>query len=297
MKINRITIGIAGMLLMGTGCDVKDPIYYTPHPDHGKIVLTTEWSDRSANVEIPDNYTVQVGNYREEVSEATCILDHLFEAGTHAVYLCNPAEYITVDGTVAKVARVAGRDGESEASFIYPMPEWFFSCATEVTVEKDHVHTLTASMRQQVRQLTLLVEPEGIDPDQLLSIEGWLTGVAGELDIEHTMYTGTSDVALDFAKIADGPDTGKWSVTVRLLGISGPDQTLCVRLYLAGSASSAIQVNSDLSDALSDFNRDKKTPLGLTARLVIVPDPDVEAGFTATIEDWKTGGGGSGIAI
>ncbi|MCD8032327.1 MAG: FimB/Mfa2 family fimbrial subunit [Bacteroides sp.] len=296
MKINRITIGIAGVLLMGTGCDVKDPIYYTPHPDHGKIVLTTGWSDRPVGVEIPGRYTVQVGDYREEVSGTTSVLDHLFEAGTYAVHVYNPSEYITVEGTVARVARVSGRDGAEEATFIYPTPEWFFSCATEVTVEKDHVHTLTASMRQQIRQLTLVVEPEGVDPEQILSIEGWLTGVAGELDIDQELHTGTSDVALEFAQIADGADPGKWSVTVRLLGISGADQTLCVCLYLAGSGSHAIRVDSDLSTALSDFNNDKKTPLSLTARLVIVPDPEVEAGFTATIEDWKTGGGGSGIA-
>ncbi len=284
------------MLLMGTGCDIKDPIYYTPHPDHGKIVLTTEWSNRSVGIEIPDCYTVQVGNYREEVSGTTSVLDYLFEAGTHAVHIYNPSEHITVEGTVARVSQVAGRNEADEASFIYPTPEWFFSCATEVTVEKDHVHTLTASMRQQIRQLTLVVEPEGVEPDQILSIEGWLTGVAGELDIDHDLHTGTSDVALDFARIDEGADTGKWSVTVRMLGISGTDQTLCTRLYLVGSGSDAIRVDSDLSAALSDFNGNKKTPLSLTARLVIVPDPEVEAGFTATIEDWKTGGGGSGIA-
>ena len=28
------------------GCDVKDPIYNTPHPDKGAIVITADWTRR-----------------------------------------------------------------------------------------------------------------------------------------------------------------------------------------------------------------------------------------------------------
>ena len=41
-------LGCAGLLL--TSCDVKDPIYNTPHPDHGIVTGVTEWSQRGEGV-------------------------------------------------------------------------------------------------------------------------------------------------------------------------------------------------------------------------------------------------------
>lgn len=46
MKRNRIyqLIGAVAIATLLAGCDVKDPIYNTPHPDHGTVTLTTDWS-------------------------------------------------------------------------------------------------------------------------------------------------------------------------------------------------------------------------------------------------------------
>ena len=35
------------------GCDVKDPIYNTPHPDKGAIVITADWTRRGEGIAIP----------------------------------------------------------------------------------------------------------------------------------------------------------------------------------------------------------------------------------------------------
>lgn len=47
------------MPLFLTGCNVEDPIHETPHPEHGKITLTTDWTTRSTGINIPSNYTVK----------------------------------------------------------------------------------------------------------------------------------------------------------------------------------------------------------------------------------------------
>ncbi len=47
------------MTLFLTGCNVEDPIHETPHPEHGKITLTTDWTTRSTGIDIPSNYTVK----------------------------------------------------------------------------------------------------------------------------------------------------------------------------------------------------------------------------------------------
>ena len=52
------------------GCDVKDPIYNTPHPDHGTVTLTTDWTNRTAGIDIPASYTVAAGDYHAVVSGA-----------------------------------------------------------------------------------------------------------------------------------------------------------------------------------------------------------------------------------
>ena len=44
-------------LLLAVSCDVKDPIYNTPHPDHGTVTLTADWSRRGTDIDIPASYT------------------------------------------------------------------------------------------------------------------------------------------------------------------------------------------------------------------------------------------------
>ena len=97
-----------------------------------------------------------------------------------------------------------------------------------MTVEADTDHELTAAMHQQVRQLTLVIEPTGDAADRIESIEGCLSGAAGTLDFATGTYGAASDVALHFTKITEGSDAGKWTATVRLLGITGNTQTLTV---------------------------------------------------------------------
>ena len=41
--MKKIVLFLGSVLLLAS-CDVKDPIYNTPHPDHGMITLTTDWS-------------------------------------------------------------------------------------------------------------------------------------------------------------------------------------------------------------------------------------------------------------
>ena len=65
------------VLIFLAGCDVKDPIYNTDHPENGKVTLATDWSARTAGIDIPASYTVTVGEYSATVSNATNTLDNL----------------------------------------------------------------------------------------------------------------------------------------------------------------------------------------------------------------------------
>ena len=159
----------------------------------------------------------------------------------------------------------------------------------EVTIEADTDHELTVAMHQQVRRLTLVIEPTGDAAGRIESIEGSLSGAAGTLDFATGTYGAASDVALHFTKIAEGSDVGKWTATVRLLGITGERQTLTATLTYSDGNPQPTGLESDLSAALADFNADKAEPLTLGGTIAETP---TEAGVTATIEDWRPGNGG-----
>ena len=155
----------------------------------------------------------------------------------------------------------------------------------EVTIEADTDYELTAVMHQQVRELNIIIEPTGDAKDRIESIEGHLSGAAGTFDFATYTYGAASDVALNFTKITDGSDAGKWTATVRLLGITGNTQTLTATLTYADGNPADTGLESDLTAALKDFNSDKTEPLTLGGTIAETP---TEAGVEAGITDWKT---------
>ena len=89
-------------------------------------------------------------------------------------------------------------------------PGWFFTYTEQVTIEKDKDYPLTAAMKQQVRELTLVVEPTGDAAGRITEIVAHLTGAAGTLDFATDTYGAASNVVLPFTKITEGDDAGKW---------------------------------------------------------------------------------------
>ena len=147
-------------------------------------------------------------------------------------------------------------------------------------------------MQQQVRQLTLIIEPTGGTTDRIERIEGYLTGAASMLDYSnrgHAIHDAPMNVELQFARIASGTDAGKWTATVRLLGTAGTEQRLHARIHFTDGSPATITLDSDLTTALATFNTDKRTPHTLGGRMVETP---TEAGFGATITDWTPVNGG-----
>ena len=217
------------LLLTPGGC-VKDTLYDTPHPDTGKITVTADWADRGEGVDIPASWHIVMGDYTGTETVATHSSDHLFSPGSYTLAVYNPADGITVSGTTATVATADG-------SFITGIPGWLFTSVQEVAIEADTDYELTAVMHQQVRELTLMIEPAGDAADRIESIVGTLSGAAGTLDFSTGTHGTPSEVELHFTKITEGDDAGKWTATVRLLGIAGDAQRLTATLtYTDGNA-------------------------------------------------------------
>ena len=271
----------AALTLAATSC-VKDELHDTPHPDYGKITVTADWSDRGGGVDIPAEWTVTMGDYTGTETGETHSPDYLFKPGGYTLGAYNIPEGITISGTMATVAAADG-------GCIVNTPGWLFTSVQEVAIEADTDYSLTAVMRQQVRQLTLMIEPTGDAAERIESIEGTLSGAAGTLDFATGTYGTPSEVELHFTKITDGDDAGKWTATVRLLGIAGNLQRLTATLTYTDGNPQPTALESDLTEALADFNDGKTEPLTLGGTIAETPG---EAGFTGEITDWETVDGG-----
>lgn len=275
------TILTLALLLTLGGC-VKDELHDTPHPDTGKVTVTADWSDRGEGVDIPASWHIAMGDYTGTENGATHLSDHLFSPGNYTLAVYNIPEGITVSGTTAAVAAADG-------GCIVNTPGWLFTSVQEVAIEADTDYELTAVMQQQVRQLTLVIEPAGDAADRIETIEGTLSGAAGTLDFAMGTHGTPSEVELHFTKITLGDDAGKWMATVRLLGIAGDAQRLTATLTYTDGNPQPTSLNSDLTSALNGFNDGKTSPLTLGGTIAETPG---EAGFTGEITDWETVDGG-----
>ena len=269
-------LSLALLLTLG-GC-VKDELHDTPHPDTGKVTVTADWSDRGEGVDIPAEWTVTMGGYTGTETGATHSPDYLFNPGSYTLAVYNPADGITVSGMTAAVAAADG-------GCIVNTPGWLFTSVQEVEIEADTDYSLTAVMHQQVRQLTLVIEPTGDAADRIESIVGTLSGAAGTLNLATGTHGTPSEVKLHFTKITEGDDVGKWTATVRLLGIAGDVQRLTATLTYTDGNPQPTSLNSDLTAALDGFNNGKTTSLTLGGTIAETPG---EAGFTGEITGWET---------
>lgn len=291
MKRNiRQCLIVAVTALSFAACDVKDPIYNTPHPEQGAITLVTDWSGIGEGLTAPASYTVEADGYSATLTGTTNLLDHLFEPGNYHLHIYNTPQHITVSGTTATVAGASGNvDGVGQ--FVQEMPDRLFTSTVKAVIEPDKEHAYTAMMQQQVRQLTLIIEPTGSTTDRIEHIEGYLSGVAGTLDFSTGIHATPANVELRFVKIASGANAGKCAAAVRLLGIAGERQKLNAIIHFTGGNPKALSLTSDLTTELAAFNADKRTPLTLGGKVVETP---TEAGLESTITDWTPGNGEDG---
>lgn len=258
------TILALALLLTLGGC-VKDELHDTPHPDTGGIAVTADWTQRGEGVDIPAEWTVTMGGYTGTETGATHSPDYLFKPGSYTLAACNTPDGITISGTTATVDAADG-------GFIADTPGWLFTSVQEVAIEADTDYSLTAVMHQQVRQLTLVIEPAGDAADRIESIEGTLSGAAGSLDFATGTHGTPSELGLHFTKITSGDDAGKWTATVRLLGIAGDAQRLTATLTYTDGNPADTSLDSDLTAALDGFNNGKTVPLTLGGTLVETPE-------------------------
>lgn len=273
IKINKLLLLTANCLLLTviscTRVDLEDPL-------KGKMTLVTDWNKRTAAIEQPPSYTVILNNQTLNYTQTSNLLPEL-DAGTYRIHIYNTPEKITISGTIATV-NIIGNN-------VDPLPGWLFTASTQVVYADFKEEAINVEMQQQVRQLTIILRPEGGTVDRISNITASLSGIAGAWDFKENKPTGNSvSVPLYFTKKEDGT----WQITIRLLGITGSQQRLTGTVSFEGDSPADIAIDSDLSAVIALFNTDKITPLLLQGEMKETP---TEFGFTSVITSWESGNG------
>ncbi|MDR2890538.1 MAG: FimB/Mfa2 family fimbrial subunit [Alistipes sp.] len=300
--MKKILILAAGLALSFSSCRIYDPL------NEAGLVLTTEWSERSEGVTVPESYNVELGDYSATHTEAAQKIDHPFTRDTYRLHIWNPTQGVKVDGTVVTVMdleeeqepqrrsladarenlagmrerrNLAGtRQGEEYGGLLTGNIGWLFTSAMDADIQGGGAQEIVAPMSQQVGELTFIIEPTGENADRIDGIAGTLTGAAKKLDFDTGKHSVSSEVQFDFEKNADG----KWQASTRLLGVTGTSQIMSVWIFFAENRPDVIVLDSDMTETLAGFNTNKKTPVVLGTQIVETPS---EAGFTSTIDNWE----------
>jgi hypothetical protein len=248
------------LFILLTSCDGQAG--ETPQDtDAHSVTLTTDWSRRGRDVDIPPHYTVRTGDLQlRDISEETFTIPHTFRPGSHSIYVYNPADNITIDGNTATVDL---EDGKMKS-----LPGWFFTSSHHITVEEGKGYRLAAVMEQQIRELTFVIATTRDFAGQIASVSASLNGIASQLDIPSGEVAGRPvSVNLYFERSTDST----FVASTRLAGIIGDTQLFTYRMAFKDDMLPALVRFIDLHDGmLKDFNADKATPL--TLEFIIIPE-------------------------
>lgn len=263
------------------GC-YKVDIFWTNHPETARIILTTDWSKRSPDAAMPDPYGIHLlsPDLSWMVSETRFEIPNLFEPGTYTLQVCNAAENIRLDGTIASLywepiisSRPTRSSGDlEEVYYFYQTPGYFFWGSVTQTIEADRDYEITVPMRQITRPVEVDLTIIGAGVQDFTSCFVNINGAVDAWDCEADKPVGQRMImSMEGELHADNRLTG----ATRMLGVV-EDQTIEMTvelLYETENDSEWIESYPvDLTEEFRDFNTgDRTVPLVIETEVVFPP--------------------------
>jgi hypothetical protein len=263
-KINNISFTVvAGLFsLIVTSCTCKEYLMEPP-----KVILTTDWTNRTEGIAIPSAYTVFINNQSLACKTVTNTLPEL-DAGTYPLVVYNPVDKITLSDNLAAAAVATSGD------IVDAQPGYLFYSTLDIEFENDKEKVVTAVMQQQIRLLNIELTVTGGDIDNIGSVTASLSGVANGMDMKTETYSGTGLKVIPVFT----PAGNKLVSSVRLIGMTAEDQKLALDITYRDGTNQ--QIVSDVSSLLTGFNRDKHKPLTLKGNAEIFSVAEIQTDIT-----------------
>ena len=281
MKTITTLFGCALLLL--AACDVKDPIYNTPHPGQGVVAGITEWTERTEGVAVPAEYRVEASgtaataaNTTTTATAAAFTLPGLFAPGAVEVLAYSLPAGVGVDGGIATVG--TGADG----TLLVPDAGVLFSGVATAAVAGDDTARVVVVMQQRMRLVRFTLTVTKGNAERITAIEAQLEGMAASADLRTGAVTGgAAAVRIPFVRQGNKLTAEVWTVGTA----AGAQQQIVTTLTFTDGNHTT--TTADVSDLFRGFNDDRLTPLTVTGSLYapIGAEPD------GSIIDWKPGNG------
>lgn len=264
---------MAAMML--TSC-VKDMLFDTPHPNVGILTVTTDWSGKSTEAEIPSLYILLTGDTQQEVSGKTNRLDKLLIPGNHTLTIYNVPQEMKLNGSEILVE-------EASRGEIVHNPGYVFYGNKSFDIPADTDMSLTVPMSQITRRLEIVLTVADGNFERVANATGTLDGICPAFDIETGLRSEVpAKTTADIVR-----ERNKLLLEYNLLGIAPQaEQTLTVAItYINGDTQT---LESNLSAFMYDYHGDT-APMRLTGNVSLPGDSQ----FTGAITGWKIADGGN----
>lgn len=261
-------------LTMLTSC-IKHEVFNTEHPDSGALVVTTDFSEHSAEALLPASYIINVGQWQQKAEGETNVFDRLLAPQTYDMLVYNEADGISISDGQATVNALI-HNGRQE---IEPTPGYLFGSFQQISIAEDDTTRVRALMRQYIKRLNVSLNVKEGDYSRVEKAECTLSGVETSVSLLSSKLSGVAS-SITNSLTQEG---SRMSTFFRILGIvPTAKQTLTLTLtYTNGDQET---IDSDITDLLDDTNNDDDTSDIDINGTIILP---LEAGFSATIEGWN----------